>query len=344
MHRYHRWGELTCWLVKSYGLCLTYDVSSYCSCFLTLSSNPGSCWLQRPWMPSSRLRKTKAARRTDCYPLFRFVPVPTIEPSLTRLLQLLLLKHCSKPLSVLQPEEDGPEPSTIPEQFQHHLLVKVTQDMDKYAEAASVEEIPSWTASLRDVVSGNPSRILRAVSRLRRLFFMHAKRFRYAFEVLRVTIGGAGLISSVDLFDKLQDEAELDKVLKKVMGKVKYVGLHVFLTLSSTTCSWNTCRKYSLKQLEDLLQEVERVLESRAGEDSRDDGEASFAEQISAALVKLRDEAEEPDDPIDPSPSSKRTRVDLSTIDGVRAMASSSRGGSSRYAGEICGQLEDYLR
>lgn len=124
--------------------------------------------------------------------------------------------------------EDGPESSAISEPFRRQLLVTLTKDMDKYAEVSNVEETGAWSSSLQDVASDDVGRLLKAVGEFRRLFFVHAAQFRDAFSLLRLLYSGGEsssptLPSTIDMFAKLQDVAELDKLVKNVISRLKCV-------------------------------------------------------------------------------------------------------------------------
>ncbi|KAG8889916.1 hypothetical protein FRB98_001962 [Tulasnella sp. 332] len=238
-------------------------------------------------------------------------------------LQLLLLNHCSKPLSVFL-LEDSPEPSAISEPFRRQLLVTLTKDMDKYAEVSNVEETGAWASSLRDVASDDVGRLLKAVGEFRGLFFVHANQFRDAFGLMKLLHSGmesgrSPLSSTIDLFSKLQDVVELDKQIKHVVNKL---------------------RARSLSDLQTLLQDVQQLFEIRK-ENNTDPSEDSFVEEISAALAQLSDDVNEPDATKDLSPN-KQSRVDLSTLDGVMAMAGSGPG-KSGCAEKIGRVFEEYL-
>lgn len=100
--------------------------------------------------------------------------------------------------------------------------------MDKYAEVSNVEETGTWTSSLHDVASEDVGRLLKAVGEIRRLFFVHTTQFQDAFALLKLLYSGgesgrASLSNTIDLFTKLQDVAELDKLIKHVISRLKYV-------------------------------------------------------------------------------------------------------------------------
>lgn len=92
--------------------------------------------------------------------------------------------------------------------------------------------------------------------------------------------------------------------------------------------------------LQVLLQEVQQLYETEKG-GGADLSEDNFVEEISAALAELDDEVNGPQETMDLSPS-RRSRVDLSTLDGVMAMASSGSG-RSRHAVKIGSVFEEYL-
>lgn len=92
--------------------------------------------------------------------------------------------------------------------------------------------------------------------------------------------------------------------------------------------------------LQVLLQEVQQLYETEKG-GGADLSEDNFVEEISAALAELDDEVNGPQETMDLSPS-RRSRVDLSTLDGVMAMASSGSG-RSRQAEKVGSIFEEYL-